>query len=99
MQWMIENGYNDSETWIKPIIQADIGNTVTNIGEAAFADSNPTSLTSVTIPSSVTSIGTQAFYNCTNLTSVTFLGKTIAQVQAMTNYPWAIEDTSIINVA
>jgi len=33
-----------------------------------------TSLTNVTIPNSVTSIGDKAFYNCTNLTGVHFQG-------------------------
>jgi hypothetical protein len=41
---------------------------VTSIGSAAF---NYQSLTSVTIPNSVTSIGQQAFYYCSSLTSVT----------------------------
>jgi len=41
------------------------------IADKAFAE---TGLTSVTIPASVTSIGNQAFYGCTSLTSVTFQG-------------------------
>ena len=41
---------------------------VTSIGDDAFADS---SLTSVTIPDGVTSIGNEAFFQCTGLTSVT----------------------------
>lgn len=40
---------------------------VTSIGEEAFRG---TGLTSVTIPKSVTSIGSLAFYNCNSLTSV-----------------------------
>ena len=39
-----------------------------SIGDEAF--SNCRSLTSVTIPDSVTSIGNSAFYNCTSLTSI-----------------------------
>ena len=46
-----------------------IPNSVTNIGEQAFAGCY--SLTSVTIPDSVTSIGVGAFFKCYDLTSVT----------------------------
>lgn len=59
----------------------------------------------MTIPDSVTYIGDMAFDFCGGLTSVTFLGKTLEQVQNIEDgngnkwYPWAIEDTSIINVA
>ena len=42
---------------------------VTVIAESAFADQS--TVTSVTIPNSVTSIGDYAFYNCDSLTSVT----------------------------
>jgi hypothetical protein len=45
-----------------------IPNSVTSIGEGAFAYS---SLTSVAIPGSVTTIGEYAFVDCTGLTSVT----------------------------
>ena len=74
-----------------------IPNSVTSIGENAFYDCG--GLTSVTIPESVTSISSSAFMSCNSLTSVIFLGKTLDQVQAMENYSWGIEDTSIINVA
>lgn len=47
------------------------GTSVTTIGNAAFRDS---SVTSVTIPASVTEIGSNAFAGCTNLTSVTYGG-------------------------
>jgi hypothetical protein len=46
-----------------------ISNSVTNIGDEAFAVC--TSLTNVTIPNSVTSIGIDAFRNCFRLTNVT----------------------------
>lgn len=70
-QWMIDNGYwnEDDEEWIKIIIQADIGNTVTNIGYRALARADL--MTSVTIPYNVTSIGNFAFSDCYDLTSVT----------------------------
>lgn len=45
---------------------------VTKIGEAAFQDN--TTITSVTIPDSVTEIGANAFAGCTNLTSVIYVG-------------------------
>lgn len=45
---------------------------VTKIGEAAFQDN--TTITSVTIPASVTEIGANAFAGCTNLTSVNYKG-------------------------
>lgn len=47
------------------------GTPVTTIGNAAFRDS---SVTSVTIPASVTEIGSNAFAGCTNLTSVHYAG-------------------------
>ena len=62
-QWMSDNGYFNGDTyiWLKNITQADIGNTVTSVGEYAFG--NCYSLTSVTIPTSVTSIGEGVFYD------------------------------------
>lgn len=45
---------------------------VTKIGEAAFQDN--TTITSVTIPASVTEIGANAFAGCTKLTSVNYIG-------------------------
>ena len=70
-QWMVNNGYLDNESgdWLKVITQADIGNTVTSVGEYMFVGCY--ALTSVTIPDSVTSVGEYAFYMCESLTSVT----------------------------
>ena len=79
------------------LTRVTIPDSVTSIGDYAFSDCNE--LTSVTIGKGVTSIGAEVFYYCDNLTSVTFQGKTLAQVQAMSNYPWGIINTSIINVA
>lgn len=45
---------------------------VETIGNAAFQDN--TTITSVTIPASVTEIGSNAFAGCTNLTSVNYAG-------------------------
>ena len=60
-QWMIDNGFFDYDTgtWLKPITEADIGNTVTNIGDLAFYECE--SLGSVTIPNTVISIGMAVF--------------------------------------
>ena len=67
---------------------------VTIIGDSAFYGCS--GLTSVTIPDSITYIGYLAFHGCSSLTSVVFYGMTLEQVQQMDNYPWDIEDTSII---
>lgn len=62
--------YNGNDAVVN--IPSEINGTpVTTIGNAAFRDS---SVTSVTIPDSVTEIGANAFAGCTNLTSVTYEG-------------------------
>lgn len=62
--------YNGNDAVVN--IPSEINGTpVTTIGNAAFRDS---SVTSVTIPDSVTEIGANAFAGCTNLTSVTYGG-------------------------
>lgn len=71
-----------------------IPESVVNIGENAF--SNCSSLSSITIPQSVVRIDSYAFSSCASLTSLIFKGKRKQQVEAMSNYPWGIEDTSAI---
>ena len=62
--------YNGNDAVVN--IPSEINGTpVTTIGNAAFRDS---SVTSVTIPASVTEIGSNAFADCTNLTSVNYKG-------------------------
>lgn len=62
--------YNGNDAVVN--IPSEINGTpVTTIGNAAFRDS---SVTSVTIPASVTEIGANAFADCTNLTSVHYEG-------------------------
>ena len=71
-QWMIDNGYrNEWGEWVKTITQAEIGNTVTSIGGEYSPFNSCYALTSVTIPDSVTFIGSLAFEWCSGLASVT----------------------------
>ena len=63
-------GYNGTDTVV--VIPSKInGVTVTTIGTDAFLGLN---ITSVTIPANVTEIGSNAFADCTNLTSVNYIG-------------------------
>ena len=83
LKWEYKNGtlsisgkgamydYNQNAPWASytgSISKVVIGNTVTTIGDMAFAGCS--SLTSVSIPGSVTSIGESAFYGCKSLTSI-----------------------------
>ena len=66
------------------------GTPVTTIGNAAFRDS---SVTSVTIPDSVTEIGANAFAGCTNLTSVNYIGGDWSKLTIQSGNP-AVEDAA-----
>lgn len=74
-----------------------IPNTITTIEENSFTTCNVRTITIDTNPS--LQIKYDVFANCYELTNLTFKGKTLAEVQAMTNYPWGISNASIINVA
>ena len=69
-----------------------IGNSVSSIGEYAFAGCDL--LTSITIPDSVTSIGDYAFSDCTSLTSITIPDSVTSIGASAFNY--CIELTEII---
>ncbi|MBQ9338721.1 MAG: leucine-rich repeat protein [Paludibacteraceae bacterium] len=71
-----------------------IPNSVTEIGDNAFADCSV--LISVTIPNSVTSIGREAFYNCTSLTSVTIEAGTPPTIG---EYCFYYTDTNPLNIS
>ena len=71
-----------------------IPNNVTSIGAWVFSYCK--SLTSITIPDSVISIGNSVFVGCDSLKEVVFKGKTLDEVKQMKNYPFGIEDESII---
>ena len=55
-------------------------------------------MTNIAIPDSAISIGEGAFNWCTSLKSIIFKGKTLEEVKSMGNYPWGVEDKSIIKV-
>ena len=78
----------------KSLTSITIPNNVTNIGSYTFSFCK--SLTSITIPDGVTSIGDAVFYGCYSLNEVIFKGKTLDEVKHMENYPFGIEDESII---
>lgn len=72
--------YNDSRTVI------EIPDTITEIGEFAFARSG---LTNAVIPEGVTRIGYAAFYHCDNLTDIV-IPSTVTEIglSAFDNTPW-----------
>ena len=85
---------DDAFIWCKNLKSIVIPNSVEEIGNYAFSKCR--SLKSIIIPDSVKSIGNRVFWSCDNLKSLTFKGKTMKQVKAMENYPFGIEDESII---
>lgn len=75
----------------------DLPDTLTTIGGSAFYGCS--SLTYMTIPSAVTSIGSSALNigGTSNPPEVTMVGKDMATVQAMANYPWGLRTGTIIH--
>lgn len=71
---------------VQRVGQYDIPDGVLSIGNNAFVFGSVLSV--VNLPQSVTSIGGSCFSNNNALLSVVFHGKAMADVQAMTNYPW-----------
>ena len=71
-----------------------IPDSATSIKNSAFCQCRR--LMNVTIGKCVTTIGSLAFFGCNNLKSLIFKGKSIKEVKAMKNYPFGIEDESII---
>ena len=78
----------------KSLISITIPDGVINIDDEVFCDCK--SLTSITIPDGVINIGYAVFWNCASLQEIIFKGKTLDQVKQMKNYPFGIEDNSII---
>lgn len=61
-----------------------------------YAFNGCSSLKNVTINSPECEVRFDAFINCPSLESVVFVGRTTAQVREMEDYPFGIENTSII---
>ena len=78
----------------KSLTSITIPNNVTSIGKWAFAYCE--SLTTVIIPDNTTSISNLVFYGCDSLKQVIFKGKTLKKIKKMENYPFGVEDESII---
>ena len=80
-QTMIDAGMCANLAWTRNPVKVEIGTKVTSIGKTAFINCYD-SLTTISIPNSVTSIGNSAFSFCGSLTtisipnSVTSIGKT-----------------------
>lgn len=55
-----------------------------------------TKIENIVIPANVHNIHSNVFCDCYNLKNLTFVDKTMNEVKAMKNYPWGIDDTSII---
>ena len=95
---IIPDSVKSIKCWVfafcKSLKSIDIPNSVKSIGDCAFTYCK--NLKSIVIPDSVESIGNQTFCGCENLKSLIFKGKTIDQVKAMKNYPFGIENESII---
>ena len=90
VEWIADDTFVHCES-LKSI---NIPDSVKSIGDFAFFYCK--SLISINIPNSVKNIGYRAFFSCKSLKEVIFKGKTLAQVKSMNDYPWGINDESII---
>lgn len=89
----VERIGNHAFTGCRGLTSVTIGNGVESIEDFAFDYCN--SLTDVTIGNGVKSIGTFTFWQDFNLKSVTFVGKTLDEVEAMKYYPWEVSPEKI----
>ena len=94
----IQNSITSINSWVfsycNSLTSITIPDSVTSISYCAF--SHCASLTSITIPNNVIDICNTTFYGCNALKEVIFKGKTLEEVKQMVNYPFRIEDESII---
>ena len=72
---------------VQKCVWQDIPDGVLSVGPYAFQFGGAP-LTVITVPSSVTNIGAAAFGSNSGLLSVVFHDRAMAEVEAMTGYPW-----------
>jgi hypothetical protein len=82
--------------YCKSLTEITIPAYVTCIGNNTFYGCE--SLKEITISNSVISIGKMAFAGCESLKEVIFKGRTLDEVKQMKNYPFGIEDKSVIRI-
>ena len=85
---------NDAFYRCKSLKSITIPDSVKYIGLEVFSYCR--SLESITIPDSVKNIGNNVFSYCESLKEVIFKGRTLEEVKQMKDYPFGIEDDSII---
>ncbi len=72
--------YPDASSYRPRITRVTIGNSVTSIGDFAFASCDE--ITSITIPNSVTSVGNGAFVECVSLAEIKWNAKSVEKCNA-----------------
>lgn len=77
----------DSAFYGTPITTFSFPSVVEISGGAFYGCPN---LSNVVLPSTLDWMGTAVFGNCSSLTEVTILDKSVSEVQNMSNYPWGI---------
>ena len=81
--------------WMRKPYAIEIGTDVTGIDDYVFAKC--TSLVSVTIPTSIESIGKEIFRECPNLSNIMFTGRRFSELKAIKDktdvlrYPWGLD--------
>ena len=101
------SGYSGSSTTVvipETVSNGDTTYTVTTIaggGSSTGAFANKTTLTSITIPSSITTIRNYAFYNCTALTEINFNATNMSDLSSYSNnvFSYAGQDGAGITVS
>lgn len=85
------NGSAITEDKLSTVLQIDLGNAITGIASNAFY--GYPNLRTVYVPASVAAIAENAFLS--GPVGVSFIGRTLDEISAMTNYPWGINPEHI----